>query len=81
MAHNTFGLKYNKTTRSYECIDGSDKPFDREAWLRRKKLLQMQEREAKEQYERDHAHGYCPHCYCLLRYNGLCDNGCLDDEE
>lgn len=80
MAHNTFGLKYNKATRSYEMMDGSDRIEDEEAIRRRKKLLQMQEREAKEQYKKDHRFGYCPHCYCLLRYNGLCDNGCLDEE-
>lgn len=80
MGHNTFGLKYNKATRSYECIDGSDKPFDKEVWLKQKRLLQMQERIAHEEYKRDHQFGYCPHCYSLLRYNGLCDNGCLDEE-
>lgn len=33
---------------------------------------------AQAQYDFEHSHGYCPHCFGLIALNGRCMNGCDD---
>lgn len=39
-----------------------------------KKMLEEQDELLDKAYQEEHKMGYCPHCFSLLRLNGLCDN-------
>lgn len=41
-------------------------------------VMRKQDMLLKEQYEAEHANGYCPICHCLRAANGKCMNGCED---
>lgn len=48
---------------------------------RRRKLqyaMRMRDKEAEEQWQLEHKHGYCPKCFGLRALNGKCMNGCDD---
>ena len=37
--------------------------------------MKMREKEAQDNYDREHKNGYCPHCGMLIPLNGECDCG------
>lgn len=54
---------------------------DAERTAKRKRtfgVMRKQDMLLKEQYEAEHANGYCPICHCLRAANGKCINGCED---
>lgn len=54
---------------------------DAENTAKRKRLFGVRRKQdmlLKEQYEAEHANGYCPICHCLRAANGKCMNGCED---